>query len=120
MPTELEGGKKLEFDEEVYDIGPGKLLSSQCTFRCMCMWHCLGKGDKTATQPESSGGSYAGSQGDFDSPILRLSYTSLTTPTTTLDHNLATHSRRVLLCCNARMNSHDNALHVFVRRASEH
>ncbi len=35
----------------------------------------------------------AGSQGDFDSHILRLSYTSLTTPSTTLDHNLATSGR---------------------------
>jgi hypothetical protein len=36
----------------------------------------------------------AGSQGDFDSSILRLSYTSLTTPSTTMDHNLATHNRQ--------------------------
>ena len=36
----------------------------------------------------------AGGQGDFDSPVLRLSYTSLTTPSTTLDHNLATSARR--------------------------
>jgi len=34
-----------------------------------------------------------GSQGDFDSQLLRLNYTSLTTPNTILDHNLATSKR---------------------------
>lgn len=34
-----------------------------------------------------------GGQGDFDSPLLRLNYTSLTTPNTTLDHNLDTSHR---------------------------
>lgn len=28
MPTELKGGKKLEFDEEVYDIGPSEFRIS--------------------------------------------------------------------------------------------
>ena len=28
MPTELADGNKLEFDEEVYDIGPGKCTGS--------------------------------------------------------------------------------------------
>lgn len=28
MPTELADGTKLEFDEEVYDIGPGKCTGS--------------------------------------------------------------------------------------------
>lgn len=45
-----------------------------------------------------------GEQGDFDSNILRLTYTSLTTPATVLDHNMATGNRccaRLLLtdCC---------------------
>ena len=31
MPTELADGNKLEFDEEVYDIGPGK-----CWSVCRC------------------------------------------------------------------------------------
>ncbi|KAK9831069.1 hypothetical protein WJX74_002118 [Apatococcus lobatus] len=34
-----------------------------------------------------------GSQGDFGSDILRLGYTSLTTPMSTLDHNMATGDR---------------------------
>ena len=34
-----------------------------------------------------------GGQGDFSSDILRLVYTSLTTPSTTLDHNMATGRR---------------------------
>lgn len=34
-----------------------------------------------------------GSQGDFDSPVLRLVYSSLTTPTSVLDHNMATGGR---------------------------
>ena len=34
-----------------------------------------------------------GEQGDFDSDILRLEYTSLTTPATVLDHNMATGNR---------------------------
>lgn len=38
-----------------------------------------------------------GDQGDFDSDILRLEYTSLTTPATELDHNMATGSRCVLM-----------------------
>lgn len=34
-----------------------------------------------------------GSQGDFSSPVLRLSYSSLTTPASTIDHNMATRGR---------------------------
>lgn len=38
---------------------------------------------------------HAGAQGDFDSPVLRLVYSSLTTPLSTLDHNMATGNRCV-------------------------
>ena len=34
-----------------------------------------------------------GSQGDFDSPVLRIGYTSLTTPTSTIDLNMKTGKR---------------------------
>lgn len=34
-----------------------------------------------------------GGQGDFDSPVLRLVYSSLTTPTSIMDHNMATAGR---------------------------
>ena len=34
-----------------------------------------------------------GGQGEFSSDILRLVYTSLTTPSSTLDHNMATGKR---------------------------
>lgn len=34
-----------------------------------------------------------GGQGEFHTDILRLVYTSLTTPTSTLDHNMATGKR---------------------------
>ena len=37
----------------------------------------------------------AGSQGDFASPVLRMTYSSLTTPTTTIDYHMATHARCV-------------------------
>lgn len=36
-----------------------------------------------------------GAQGDFDSPIARLTYTSLTTPNSTIDYNMATGARWV-------------------------
>lgn len=94
MPTELEEGKKLEFDEEVYDIGPGKTLHSGCSAstKMQCNRELL-QGALTNTLKWMSMPLIAGSQGDFDSPVLRLSYTSLTTPSTTMDHNLATHNR---------------------------
>jgi hypothetical protein len=38
MPTELNDGKKLEFDEDVYDIGPGK-----CTVVMCITWHRMHK-----------------------------------------------------------------------------
>lgn len=34
-----------------------------------------------------------GSQGDFDSDILRLGYSSLSTPYSTIDYNMATEER---------------------------
>jgi hypothetical protein len=34
-----------------------------------------------------------GEQGDFDSDVLRLGYSSLTTPPTTIDYNMATGSQ---------------------------
>ena len=34
-------------------------------------------------------------QGDFDSSVLRLSYSSLTTPTSVIDYNCATKARAV-------------------------
>lgn len=34
-----------------------------------------------------------GSQGDFDSPVLRLVYSSLTTPHTTIDQHMDTGNR---------------------------
>ena len=35
----------------------------------------------------------AGSQGDFDSPVLRLRYSSLSTPSSTIDYNMHTGQR---------------------------
>ena len=35
----------------------------------------------------------AGSQGDFDSPVLRLRYSSLSTPSSTIDYNMQTGQR---------------------------
>ena len=35
----------------------------------------------------------AGAQGDFDSPILRLRYSSLSTPSSTIDYNMRTGQR---------------------------
>lgn len=36
-----------------------------------------------------------GGQGDFDSPVLRLSYSSLATPRSTIDFNMVTGKRWV-------------------------
>jgi hypothetical protein len=94
MPTELADSKKLEFDEEVYDIGPGK-----CTGSCGSTTKRMEEHRRRFWRTSSRLSACqlwlcAGLQGDFDSPILRLSYTSLTTPSTTMDHNLATHNRQ--------------------------
>lgn len=34
-----------------------------------------------------------GAQGDFDSPVLRLRYSSLSTPSSTIDYNMQTGQR---------------------------
>ena len=52
----------------------------------------LGMGEQVQF-PEAAYSLGAGSQGDFDSPILRLGYTSLTTPTSTIDLNMKTGKR---------------------------
>jgi oligopeptidase B len=36
---------------------------------------------------------FTGGQGDFDSPVLRLSYTSLTTPASIIDYSMASCQR---------------------------
>lgn len=56
MPTSLENGSPIAFDEPAYELS-------------------------------------AGSQGDFDSPLLRFHYTSLTTPDTVIDYNMRTAAR---------------------------
>ena len=38
----------------------------------------------------------AGAQGDFDSPVLRLRYSSLSTPSSTIDYNMQTGQRCLL------------------------
>ncbi len=43
----------------------------------------------------------AGAQGDFDSPVLRLRYSSLSTPSSTIDYNMRTRER-----CAPSSNSH--------------
>lgn len=49
----------------------------------------------------------SGSQGDFDSDVLQLVYTSLTTPTSTLDHNMATSNRSASpQICHVRPQQH--------------
>lgn len=56
------------------------------------MPHMLGMGE----QVQFSEAAYSlgpGSQGDFDSPVLRIGYTSLTTPTSTIDLNMKTGKR---------------------------
>ncbi len=39
---------------------------------------------------------FPGGQGDFDSPVLRLGYSSLSTPYSTIDFNMATGKRCAL------------------------
>lgn len=39
-----------------------------------------------------------GGQGDFDSPVLRLRYSSLATPSSTIDTNMATGKRCISQC----------------------
>lgn len=53
----------------------------------------------------------AGSQGDFDSDILRFVYGSLTTPPTTTDHNMVSGQRYV-----AQADSTDNNTGWEIRR----
>ena len=43
----------------------------------------------------------AGAQGDFDSPVLRLRYSSLSTPASTIDFNMQTGQRCLLLPASA-------------------
>jgi len=52
----------------------------------------LGMGEQVQF-PEAAYSLGPGSQGDFDSPILRIGYTSLTTPTSTIDLNMKTGKR---------------------------
>jgi oligopeptidase B len=54
----------------------------------------LGKG-KPITFQEPTYELSAGSQGDFNSPLLRFHYTSLTTPDTVYDYNMKTGQRAV-------------------------
>ena len=54
----------------------------------------LGEGDPISFQ-EPAYELSAGGQGDFDSPVLRVHYTSLTTPDTVIDYNMATGKRFV-------------------------
>lgn len=54
----------------------------------------LGMG-KQVQFPEAAYSLGPGSQGDFDSPILRIGYTSLTTPTSTIDLNMMNGKRAV-------------------------
>ena len=43
----------------------------------------------------------AGAQGDFDSPVLRLRYSSLSTPSSTIDYNMETGQRCPLSSASA-------------------
>ena len=43
--------------------------------------------------PEAAYSLGPGGQGDFESPVLRLSYTSLTTPSSVIDVNMKTGNR---------------------------
>ncbi|GAB4817223.1 hypothetical protein N2152v2_004269 [Parachlorella kessleri] len=54
----------------------------------------LGEGDPISFK-EPAYELSAGGQGDFDSPVLRVHYTSLTTPDTVIDYNMATGKRAV-------------------------
>jgi len=56
------------------------------------MPHMLGMGEQVQF-PEAAYSLGPGSQGDFDSPVLRIGYTSLTTPTSTIDLNMRTGKR---------------------------
>jgi len=56
------------------------------------MPHTLGMGEQVQF-PEAAYSLGPGSQGDFDSPVLRIGYTSLTTPTSTIDLNMKTGKR---------------------------
>ena len=52
----------------------------------------LGSGEQIQF-PEAAYSLDPGSQGDFESPVLRVSYTSLTTPASTIDINMKTGKR---------------------------
>ena len=56
MPSELNAGHKIKFEEAAFEMGPG-------------------------------------AQGDFDSPVLRLRYSSLATPSSTIDYDMQTGHR---------------------------
>lgn len=56
----------------------------------------LGTGEQVQF-PEAAYSLGPGSQGDFDSCILRIGYTSLTTPTSTIDLNMKTGNRYGML-----------------------
>ena len=57
----------------------------------------LGEGQQVQF-PEPAYSLGPGSQGDYHSTILRLGYTSLTTPSTTIDYNMRTGDRWVQQC----------------------
>lgn len=57
----------------------------------------LGQGEQIQF-PEAAYSLGPGSQGDYDSPVLRLSYTSLTTPASVIDLNMETGKR----CCGSQ------------------
>lgn len=52
----------------------------------------LGSGEQIQF-PEAAYSLEPGSQGDYSSPVLRLSYTSLTTPASVIDVNMKTRKR---------------------------
>jgi oligopeptidase B len=58
-------------------------------------WSNLVDGKDLSFDEEPAYSIWAGAQGDFDSPLLRLVYTSLTTPSSTIDVNLKTGKRAV-------------------------
>ena len=53
----------------------------------------------------------AGAQGDFDSPVLRLRYSSLSTPSSTIDYNMRTSQRCSCLPSLPRCESSSRGLH---------
>lgn len=71
-------------------------LGLQCAtiFKRGSTWS-LADGQDLSFDDEPAYSIWAGSQADFSSPILRLVYTSLTTPSSTIDFNLETGSRAV-------------------------